>query len=207
MTRTVDWYFDFVSPFSHLALYRLAALPADVRIRYRPVLFAGLLEHWQTKGPAEITPKRRWTYRWCNWLAGQWEIPFRMPAAHPFNPLSYLRLAIAAGSEPAVVKTIFDRLWTTGADPAEPALLAGLLEELGLSEADIRADPVRAELRSNTEEAARRDVFGVPTLVVHDEIFWGADAIPFACAYFGDPGVLDTPEMRRGDDLPVGVSR
>src|SRR5260221_664563 len=62
MTASVDWYFDFVSPYSYLCLHRLKQIPAP--IVYKPVLFAGLLNHWGQKGPAEIPSKRRWTYRW-----------------------------------------------------------------------------------------------------------------------------------------------
>jgi hypothetical protein len=93
-----DWYFDFISPYAYLGLMRLRELPQDLEIRYRPVLFAGLLNHWEQKGPAEIAPKRSWTYRSCTWWASAHGIPFRFPAAHPFNSLPYLRLAIAAGS-------------------------------------------------------------------------------------------------------------
>ena len=70
---------------------------------YKPVLFAGLLEHWGQKGPAEVPVKRRWTYRWCTWWARELGIPFRFPAAHPFNPLPHLRLALACGSKPDAV--------------------------------------------------------------------------------------------------------
>ena len=89
MTVSVDWYFDFVSPYSYISLHRLPEL--DARIVYKPVLFAGLLNHWGQKGPAEIPAKRLWTYRYCAWRAGVLGIPFRFPAAHPFNPLQHLR--------------------------------------------------------------------------------------------------------------------
>src|SRR5262245_37155293 len=97
----IDWYFDFVSPFSYICLHRLGEIGMPVALK--PILFVGLLQHWGQKGPAEIPVKRKWTYRWCVWWARELGIPFRFPAAHPFNPLPYLRLAIAAGStEPAV---------------------------------------------------------------------------------------------------------
>jgi hypothetical protein len=65
------------------------------------------------KGPAEIPPKRIWTYRWCAWWAAQQGIAFRFPAVHPFNPLPYLQLAIAAGNRPQAIRRIFEALWTT----------------------------------------------------------------------------------------------
>ena len=89
--RTIDWYFDFISPYAWFAFLRLDELPADVDLRMKPVLFAGLLNHWGQKGPAEIPAKRIWTYRSCAWTAQSLGIPFQAPAAHPFNPLPYLR--------------------------------------------------------------------------------------------------------------------
>jgi len=91
--KTLDWYFDFLSPFAYLSLGRVEQLSAKIDIRYRPVLFAGLLQHWGNKGPAELAPKRLWTYRWCTWRAARDGIAFRFPSAHPFNPLPYLRLS------------------------------------------------------------------------------------------------------------------
>ena len=122
----VTWYFDFVSPYSYFALQSLHRLPAGVSVVLQPVLFAGLLNHWGQKGPAEIEPKRVWTYRSCVWIAQREGWPFRLPARHPFNPLPYLRLAIAAERRPAAIRTIFERLWTRGDDPADPALMTEL---------------------------------------------------------------------------------
>src|SRR5688500_20142066 len=92
---SIDWYFDFVSPYSYICLHRLGELP--VQVSYNPVLFAGLLNRWGQKGPAEIPAKRRRTYRGCTWWAGERGVPVRVPAAHPRNPLPYLRLSLAAG--------------------------------------------------------------------------------------------------------------
>ena len=102
---SADWYFDFVSPFSYLQCEQLPMLERSVRIRYRPVLFAGLLKAHGHKGPAEIASKRRFTYRFVVWQAAKLGIPLKFPAAHPFNPLPLLRLAIAADCEPSAVRT------------------------------------------------------------------------------------------------------
>ena len=88
----VDWYFDFVSPFAYLQSERLASLPPRVAIRFRPVLFAGLLDANGQKGPAEITAKRNFTYRFVVWQARKLGIPLKFPHEHPFNPLPLLRL-------------------------------------------------------------------------------------------------------------------
>ena len=203
MAASVDWYFDFVSPYSYIALHRLKELPA--RISYKPVLFAGLLNHWGQKGPAEIPAKRRWTYRWCTWWAKELGIPFRFPAEHPFNPLQHLRLALACGCRPDAVKRIFESVWMSGANATEPAAFQALCRELGVGTEQLAA--AKDELRSNTEDAAARGVFGVPSFVLDGEVFWGADAMDFVRAFLEDRSVLRNDEMRRVDSLPVGAAR
>ncbi len=205
--REGDWYFDFISPYAYFGLARITELSDRVAIRYRPVLFAAMLNHWGHKGPAEIPSKRVWTYRWCTWLAAQQRVPFRFPSAHPFNPLPYLRLAIAAGCTREAIEHIFRRLWTTGADPNEPQVLNELLESLQIDRAQLASTQVKEALRANTDEAIARTVFGVPTLVVDGELFWGSDATDFAKAYLTTPGLLASEEMQRVTTLPVGASR
>ncbi|MDX1374211.1 MAG: 2-hydroxychromene-2-carboxylate isomerase [Burkholderiales bacterium] len=203
--RTIRWYFDFVSPFSYIALLRLPEVAAD--IEYRPVLFAGLLAHWGQKGPAELPTKRLWTYRYCQWLADALDIPFRFPAQHPFNPLHHLRLAIAAGATPLVVRRIFEAIWTTGADAADATGFESLCRELRIEPDALVAPAVKDALRANTEQAARRGIFGVPTFEVGGELFWGVDGIDFLKAYLEDPAILQSDQMRRFATLPVGAQR
>jgi 2-hydroxychromene-2-carboxylate isomerase len=203
--RTIRWYFDFVSPFSYIALQRLPEIAAE--IEYRPVLFAGLLAHWGQKGPAELAPKRLWTYRYCQWQADALGIPLRFPAQHPFNPLHHLRLAIAAGATPQAVRRIFELLWTTGADAADPVAFDALCRELKVAPGALAAPAVKDALRTNTEEAVRRSVFGVPTFEVDGALFWGADGVDFLKAFLEDPAILRSAEMERLETLPVGAAR
>src|SRR2546423_14568322 len=179
---TVDWYFDFISPFSYLQSERLHTLGARVSIRFRPVLFAGILAANAHKGPAEIAAKRAFTYRFVLWRAQQWGIQLKFPPEHPFNPLPLLRLAVACDCTPDAVQRIFRFVWRDGRLPDLPIEWAELTQELGIVDADARiADPqVKAELRRNTDEAIARGVFGVPTLAVGNELFWGVDATDMA---------------------------
>jgi 2-hydroxychromene-2-carboxylate isomerase len=205
--RAVIWYFDFVSPYSYIAFKRLHELPRDVSVELRPVLFAGLLNHFGQKGPAEVPAKRQWTYRWCTWWAKSLGIPFRFPASHPFNPLHHLRLAIAAGTTPAAVGRIFDSVWTTGTEASDPAAFRALAQGLGVGEARLAAQEVKDALKNNTDAAAARGVFGVPTYEADGELFWGADAVGFVNAFLADPAALRNDEIRRADNLPVGAAR
>src|SRR5258706_2147300 len=171
-TPSVDWYFDFVSPYSYIALHRLGELSHPVT--YKPVLFAGLLNHWGQKGPAEIPAKRRWTYRWCTWWARELGVPFRFPPAHPFNPLPHLRLALACGSRPEAVKRIFEWIWMSGEPADDPTRFGALCSEL-------KADPARLSAMKDAfpekNEAARgRGVFSVASFDAEGEVFCGASA-------------------------------
>jgi 2-hydroxychromene-2-carboxylate isomerase len=202
--RSVDWYFDFISPYSYLSLHRM---PRGVAVRMRPVLFAGLLNHFGQKGPAEIPAKRLWTYRSCVWLAKKLDVPFRFPALHPFNSLHHLRLCLAAGATENAIRTIFDDIWTSGADASDPARFKALCGKLGVQESDLGRPEVKDQLKRNGDDAIAAGVFGVPSFVAEGEVFWGADSMEFLDAFLGDPAVLRNDEMKRVANLPVGAAR
>ena len=209
MNKELQFYFDFLSPFAYLVLECIDRLPRGTTIVYMPVLFAGLLKHWGQKGPAEIQSKRSFTNRHLQWVAGKHNIPYRMPAAHPFNPLGVLRLSIALNNDPDVVRTIFRFIYREGKRPDDPDSWKELIQVLNVTDIDqrIAASAVKDELRRNCDEAIKRGVFGVPTFVVDNEIFWGFDAFDFLLDYLNDPTVLNNDEMRRISALPVGVER
>jgi 2-hydroxychromene-2-carboxylate isomerase len=204
-----DWYFDFVSPFAYLQSEQLASLAPKLTVRYKPVLFAGLLGANGQKGPAEIPAKRAFTYRFCIWQAKQLGNTLRFPPEHPFNPLPLLRLAIACDSSPEAVHLIFRFVWRDGRLPDLPIEWGELIGKLGMPDADARiASPeVKDELRRNTDEAIARGVFGVPTLAVGSELFWGADATQMAVDYVAAGCHFDDPEFARVALLPVGAER
>ena len=206
---SADWYFDFVSPFSYLQCEQLPELERTIRVRYRPVLFAGLLKAHGHKGPAEIPAKRRFTYRFVAWQAKRLGVPLKFPAAHPFNPLPLLRLAVAADSDPEVIRRIFRFVWRDGRLGDLPIEWAELMTDLDIPDATSRiaSAEVKDALRRNTDEAIARGVFGVPTLAIGEELFWGADATAMAADYVAQGCRFADPEMARIADLPVGVER
>jgi len=205
----ISWVFDLISPYSYLSLKQLSLLPAGMQLELVPVLFAGLLNHHGQVGNAEIASKRRFTYRFVVWRARKMGVPLRMPPAHPFNPLSALRLVIAAGSDRRSVETAFEFVFGQGRDVADPAVLLELARELGIADMDAALnDPeVKQTLRNNTDWAIERGVFGVPTFVIGSELFWGHDALEMAVDYLRDPAGFNDREMSRIDTLPVGVTR
>lgn len=209
MTRYADWYFDFVSPFPYFQLARFDDLPEDLVIRPKPVLFAALLGHWGNKGPAEIPAKRLQTNRYCLWLAKKLDIPFKTPPGHPFNPLAALRLALVLDSELPAIRAIYDHIWAEGNDGQDHCGLGRIAESFGEHNmAERVAEPeIKQALRNNTNEAIRRGVFGVPTFVVDDTVFWGADVTDMMLDYLGNPGMFDNSRFGRLKNLPIAAHR
>lgn len=204
----LDWYFDFISPFAYLQWRRLRSEHADIALNPKPVLLAAILNHVGQLGPAEIPQKRRHTYRIVLWQARQAGIALRFPPAHPFNPLPALRLCLAAPDRHAAIDAIFAHIWEHGRQGDSVEALASIARTLGIDDpaAAIARDEVKRGLLANGEEAMRLGVFGVPTLRVRDELFWGFDATDLALAYRDDEGALDA-EMRRVDAIPEAVQR
>jgi len=204
-----DWYFDFVSPFAYLQSEQLGSLAPAIAVRYKPVLFAALLAANGQKGPAEIPAKRAFTYRFCVWQAKRQGITLKFPPEHPFNPLALLRLAIACDCTAAAVQRIFRFVWRDGRLPDLPIEWAELVSELGVPDAATRivSPEVKSELRRNTDEAIARGVFGVPTLALGSELFWGADATAMAVDYVAAGCRFVDPEYARVASLPIGAAR
>ncbi|MEO6968073.1 MAG: 2-hydroxychromene-2-carboxylate isomerase [Rhodanobacteraceae bacterium] len=203
------WYFDLISPYAYLHLKQFGQLPPDMRIEYVPILFAGLLAYWGQKGPAEIAPRRRYTCRQIAWLAQRLDIPFRMPPQHPFNPLHALRLLLVAEPTREHIEIAFDMVWKESRDLQSHDSLIELGNRLAIGdvEAALANARVKQQLRDNTDEAIRKGIFGVPTFLVDEAIFWGQDSLEMMLDYLRDPDIFDTPEMRHADTVPVGVSR
>ncbi len=208
----LTFYVDFISPYAYLAFERLPQALQGVShaVRYQPILFGSLLQHHGTIGPAELAPKRAWTYRHVSWLAQAQGTPMQMPVSHPFNPLPLLRLALACGGERApnrwVCETIFRHVWAEGGDPLDADRLARLVDVLKPA-VDPASEAVKLQLRSATESALVAGVFGVPTVAVGDKLFWGLDALPMLRDHL-DGGVwFSGSAWDDAAQVPVGLVR
>lgn len=210
--KHITFWFDFISPYAYLAFEKLpdALKGLGYEVEYRPVLFAAFLKHHGQLGPAEIAPKRDWTYRQVLWLAHAHGIPMQMPAAHPFNPLGALRLALACGSEGRVnryvAETVFRHVWRGGADAADAQRLAQLRAELQ-PQRDPESAEVKAELKANTDAAIARGLFGVPAMEVEGRLFWGFDGLPMLREYLQGNAWFASGAWEAAAAVPAGKTR
>ena len=210
--KDIRFWFDTISPFAWLAFDQLplALEGHSHRVRYTPVVFGAMLAHHGQLGPAEIAPKRDWTYRQVLWLGHRHGTELRMPASHPFNSLHLQRLAVACGrdGEPNryQVERLFRHVWCSGLEAGDPQRLKALAEELAPPRAPD-GDEVKAQLRAHTDEAIARGLFGVPTIEVDGRLFWGFDALPMLRAYLDGDRWFDGPDWESVRALPATVSR
>ncbi|GMU45156.1 MAG: 2-hydroxychromene-2-carboxylate isomerase [Xanthomonadales bacterium] len=205
----LPWYFDVLSPFAYLQLEWITRDWPELVLEPRPVVLGAVLAHHGQLGPAEIRGKREFTYRYVIWRAWELGIPLRFPPRHPFNPLAALRLIVAAGGGIDAVRTVFRHIWAEGKGAESLEELAPLAAELGVDDHTARiADPVVKEaLRASTDAALAAGIFGVPTLLVDGQCFFGQDATPFALAVQARPQMLREGEYARAAEIPAGASR
>jgi 2-hydroxychromene-2-carboxylate isomerase len=211
--KHLTFYFDVISPFSYLAFERLPQVLEGLShsIDYQPVLFAGLLSHWGQKGPAEIEPKRAWTFRHVHWLAHAHRVAMHTPAQHPFNPLALLRLALACAPEGRTpgrhaCEQVFRHVWCGGGDANDAARLAALGAQLAPAR-DPNSDAVKQALKDATAQAIAKGVFGVPTIEIDGRLFWGVDALEMVAAYLRGDAWFDGPAWDAAAIAPPGVTR
>lgn len=210
--KHLTFWFDPISPYAYLAFERLPQALEGIShsVAYRPILFAGLLAHWGQKGPAEIEPKRQWTFRQVAWFAHQHGISIEVPAQHPFNPLALLRLLVACAPEGGTpnrraCELVLRHVWS-GGDANDAARLATLRAELQ-PQRDPASDAVKQALKDQTARAVATGVFGVPTVEVDGRLFWGVDALPMLAACLrGDPW-FDGPAWDAAGQPRPGIVR
>ena len=210
--KEITFYLDFVSPYAWLAFEQLPQRLEGLsyRLSHRPVLLGALLKQHGNPGPAGILPKRAWTYRHATWLGHSLGVGLDMPARHPFHPLPLLRMALECSDDGLVNRfvagSILRHVWQGGADALDPARLDALRAELAEQLRTDEAAPERAKqlLRANTERAAQRGVFGVPTFEVDGHLFWGLDSLPMLRAYLDGDAWFDT-HWQALADVPKGL--
>jgi 2-hydroxychromene-2-carboxylate isomerase len=216
--RAVIFYFDFISPYAYLAWTQIHALAArhGCAVEPVPVLFAGLLAHHGTRGPAEVPAKRRYLVFDTSRKARALGVPFGPPPYHPFNPLLALRVAsvpLAAEVQRALIDRIYAAVWSGAAEHVEaPDTVARLVRDVGLDAAVVLAQATspdgKARLKSQTEDAIAGGVFGVPTITAGGELFWGVDSLPDLDGFLGGAGpTLDAETLDRWARITPSAER
>lgn len=209
---TITFYLDFISPYAYLAFESLPKQLMGIshRVVYQPTFLGALLHHHGHMGPAEIPGKREWTYRQVLWQAKQMGIALDMPLTHPFNPLSLLRLAVACSVDGLpnryVCDAIFQHVWRGGKAADDVARFAQLSADLA-PKRDVQDAEVKNQLKNNTDLAIAKGVFGVPTFMVDNKLFWGLDALPMLRQYIDKDPLFDEAHWQSVEVIKSGITR
>ncbi|MEZ4302294.1 MAG: 2-hydroxychromene-2-carboxylate isomerase, partial [Polyangiaceae bacterium] len=188
----IRFLFDFISPYAYLAWTQIHAL-ADRHGRQVlpvPILFAALLNTYGHKGPAEIPPKRAYVFKDTLRRAALFGVPLSPPPTHPFNPLLALRassLPMPEDKRRDLISALFRATWAGGAGVESPESVAAAATSVGLDGESIVAEAstpeAKARVRAQTESAVAQGAFGVPSIVIGQELFWGLDSFDLVERY------------------------
>lgn len=190
MKPAIDFYFDFGSPTSYLAWTQLPAIAAGAGadLHYHPVLLGGIFQATGNHSPAQIASKGAWMKLDLERFSKRYAVPFFDNPFFPINTLQLMRGAVGMqlrkpDSFPAYVATIYEGMWVDGLDLGKPEVLIKLLLDSDHDPREMQAltqdTEIKEKLRTDTEAAVARGVFGAPTIFVGNDMFFGQDRLDF----------------------------
>lgn len=204
MGKKIDYYFDFLSPYSYLSwnwlknnLEVIEAL--GHKLRFRPVVLGSVIKHYDTKGPAEIDSKREYLFKDCLRFSKLNNIDFNIPKKLPFNSLCALRCSlkeVSFDNQIKVIDTLFKSVWADQKVIDEPEFISEILSNAGLNGKDITegsfSKEARVAVKRNLKDALNAGVFGLPSFVVEEkELFWGNDSVKYLLSYLKNEDLVD----------------
>ena len=186
MTKEIDFYFDFISPYTYLAYKKIQSLPKDIKINYKPILLGGLHNLEGITAPAFIKHKLKHMISDCNLIAKKDKSNFIWNSKFPINSLNIMRgyLFINVENKDLYLDIMFDAYWKDNLDISNEGILKTLLEKCKIETISffngIKDTKIKDELKSITQKAHDKGIFGAPTFIVNNKIFWGQDRLGFA---------------------------
>jgi 2-hydroxychromene-2-carboxylate isomerase len=188
MARTLEFYFDYGSPYSYLADTQVEAIAqrAGATLVRKPMLLGGVFKATGNHSPAELPQKSAWSGFDMPMWARHYGVPFQRNPFFPVNTLALMRGAAAAqidGSFERYHPAMFKAMWVEGRNLNDMKEVASVLTAAGLDAAKfgarIQDQDVKDRLKATTDEAVARGVFGAPTCFVDNMMFFGNDRLPF----------------------------
>jgi len=185
MTKAIDFYFDIISPYSYLAHQKIKTIKG-VNFNHKPVLVGGLHNLQGITAPAFIKSKLKHMINDCSLIAKKNKFDFIWNSKFPINSLNIMRgyLFVKDEVKDLYLNVMFDASWKENLDTSNEEILKTLLEKCKIKPNDffngIKDPKIKEELKKVTQETHNKDIFGAPTFVVNNKIFWGQDRLEFA---------------------------
>ncbi len=189
MIKSFDFYFDFISPYSFLAHKEVRKIEKrnSIKIRYKPILLGGLHNLHGIKAPAFIPAKAKHMIRDCKLIAEKNKIKFKFNSYFPIKSLNLMRGVLVAEEDnfkSYYIDCMFDAIWQDGLNMNDENVFQKILKNLNINPKTfclrIGSSSIKDSLRKRTNEAYEKGIFGAPSFVSNNKIFWGQDRIEFA---------------------------
>ena len=189
MIKPLEFYFDFISPYSFLAHKQIRKIENEegIKIIYKPVLLGGLHNLHGIKAPAFIPAKAKHMVRDCKLIAEKNNIRFKFNSYFPIRSLNLMRGVLVAEEDNVkkyYIDNIFNTIWQDGLNMNDAIVIQKILQNLNINPKTFSlrttSSLIKDLLRKKTNDAYEKGVFGAPTFVVNNKIFWGQDRIEFA---------------------------
>lgn len=191
MIKPFDFYFDFVSPYSFLAHQEIKKIEKkeNIKIKYKPILLGGLHNLNGITAPAFIPSKAKFMIRDCKLIAEKNRIRFKFNSYFPIKTLNLMRGAMIAEEDDFqafYIDKIFDAIWRDGLNMNDQNIIDKIIKNIEINPKTffLRASSqnIKAILKKKTDDAYQKGIFGAPTFVVNNKIFWGQDRLEFVLA-------------------------
>ena len=186
MTKGIDFYFDFISPYTYIGHKRIEQQGSELKFTYKPILLGGLHKSWNITPQAFIEPKKQFMIMDCELVSKKLNIDFKFNSKFPLATVKLMRGCLTLEGEQLnkYIKVIFDAYWKDDIDISDNANLSSLLAKIDINIDDFNKktedEEIKERLKKLTNDAFKKNIFGAPTYVVNDKNFWGQDRLEFA---------------------------
>ena len=189
MTKTIDFYFDFVSPYAFISFQQIKKIKfeKDFKFKLKPILLGGLHNLHKITAPAFVPAKARFEIRDCKMVSDKYKISFKFNSYFPIKTVSLMRGVLIAeedGVANEYIDKIFEALWISGLNLNDQIIIDKVLKNLDINPKTfalrLSNQNIKDELKKRTQSAFDKGIFGAPTFYVNNKVFWGQDRLEFA---------------------------
>ena len=190
MTKNIEFYFDFISPYTYLGHKRIENEGSGIEFNYKPILLGGLHKLWNITPQAYIEPKKEFMIMDCEMVSKKFKIDFVFNSKFPLNSIKLMRgcLVLEKDQLKEYIKLVFDAYWKNNEDVNDNKVLSKILNQIDIKleefEDKIEKNDVKEKLKKFTSDAFKKKIFGAPTFVINNKNFWGQDRFEYAIDEF-----------------------
>ena len=190
MTKNIEFYFDFISPYTYLGHKRIKNEGAGIKFNYKPILLGGLHKLWNITPQAYIEPKKEFMIMDCEMVSKKFKIDFIFNSKFPLNTIKLMRgcLILENDQLKKYIELVFDAYWKNNEDITDNKVLSKILNQIDIKLEEfiekIEKNDIKEKLKELTSDAFKKKIFGAPTFVINNKNFWGQDRLEYAIEEF-----------------------